>query len=89
MRSIADAARPGPDSLEIVRAQFLESPGIRLTKSQVMRLCGLDDRVCLDVLDLLVQDNFLQLKPDGHYVRADLDGLSAARRIPSQSQRHA
>ena len=89
MRSTPDTVPPGRNWLEIVRAQFLESPGIRLTKSQVKRLCGLDDGACLEILDALVQDNFLQLKPDGHYVRADLDGLSAARRIRSASQRHA
>lgn len=89
MRSTPDtAAPPGRDWLEIIRAQFLESPGIRLTKSQVQRLCGLDDRACLDALGALVQDNFLLLKPDGHYVRADLDGLSASRHIRSASQRH-
>ena len=67
----------------------MESPGIRLTKSQVRRLCGLDDDACLDALSALVQENFLWLKPDGHYVRADQDGLSAPARIRSASQRHA
>lgn len=89
MRSIPDPARRGRESLEIVRAQFQESPGIRLTKSQVMRLCGLDDGACLDILGALVQDNFLRLKPDGCYVRADLDDLSAARSIRGASQRNA
>jgi hypothetical protein len=89
MRTTKDTAPSGRAWLEIVRAQFMESPGIRLTKSQVKRLCGLDDGACLDALSALVRDNFLRLKPDGHYLRADQDGLSAPARIRSASQRHA
>lgn len=57
------------DTLHRLRAEFLEMPGLRLKSEQVQRLCGVERTICQLVLDLLVDANFLCVKPDGAYAR--------------------
>jgi hypothetical protein len=45
--------------LNRLRAEYLEMPGLRLTKTQVQRLCGVEHTVCQPVLDALVDTRFL------------------------------
>lgn len=63
-------------TLERLRSEFLEMPGMRLTAPQVQRLCGVDETVCRDVLQALVDSKFLHRAADGTYSRFD-DGLQA------------
>ena len=51
-----------------VRSEFLEMPGLRLTRSQAARLWGLEDPVSNRVLALLVDAGFLCTR-DGAYMR--------------------
>jgi DNA-binding IclR family transcriptional regulator len=60
------------DWLEIIRAEYLEIPGLNLTKPQIRRLWGLDARTCDALLDSLVEDGFLKQASGQKYVRADL-----------------
>jgi len=62
-------------TLERLRAEFLEMPGLRLTAAQVERFCGVDPRTCRAVLDALVDARFLRVAPDGRYARSG-DGES-------------
>src|SRR5439155_25572192 len=62
--------RPVDEVSERVRAEYLEMPGLQLTLDQVQRLCGIDRRVCRTVLDGLVAELFLCVKPNGAYARA-------------------
>jgi len=55
---------------ERVRAEYIEMPGLKLTVDQVQRLCGIDRRMCRTVLDSLVAEFFLCIKPNGAYARA-------------------
>jgi hypothetical protein len=64
------------ETIERLRAEFLEMPGLRLTVEQVHRLCGVERRLCADVLDALVREEFLCLKSDGSYARLS-DGQPA------------
>jgi len=57
-------------TVDRLRAEFLEMPGLRLTVDQVHRLCGVESPMCLEVLEALVQEQFLCVKPDGSYARA-------------------
>jgi hypothetical protein len=57
------------DVLIRLRAEFLEMPGLRLTRAQVARLFGVEGAVCQVVLDVLVDEKFLCTNPDGHYAR--------------------
>jgi hypothetical protein len=44
-------------------------PGLRLTRGQVERLCGVEQAVCQRALDALVEAKFLCVKADGSYGR--------------------
>ena len=56
-------------TLERLRAEFLEMPGLRLTPEQVHRLCGVERKTCRAVLEALVDQKFLCAKADGTYAR--------------------
>ena len=66
-------------TLERLRAEFLEMPGLRLTAEQVHRLCGVERAACTLALDALVEEKFLCAKPDGTYVRTTEGHLSRRR----------
>jgi hypothetical protein len=59
------------DLVHRVRAEYLEMPGLQLTRSQVRRLWGLDEFTCDALLDALVRVRFLRQTRSGGYVRAD------------------
>jgi hypothetical protein len=61
------------DSLHLVQAEYLEMPGLGLTKAQVRRLCGLEDRTCDVVLEQLTDMRFLKRTPRDVYVLDALD----------------
>jgi hypothetical protein len=56
------------DWVHMVRAEYLEMPGLELTKPQVRRLWAFDEQTCDAVLDELVATHFLRLTPRGAYV---------------------
>jgi hypothetical protein len=58
------------DALRRVRAEFLELPGLRLTRAQAARLWTLDSVLCERVLSMLVEEHFL--------VCSDADSASQA-----------
>jgi hypothetical protein len=60
--------------LRRIKAEYTEMPGLRLTVAQAARLWGLDRPSCLDVLDRLIGERFLQRRPDGTYSRVS-DGV--------------
>ena len=60
-------------TIERIRGEFLEMPGLRLTAAQVARLCGVDRAICQAVLDALVDAKFLRVSTDGTYTRL-IDG---------------
>ncbi len=59
------------DWLTLVRAEYLEIPGLSLTKPQVERLWGLDPVTCEALLAALVDIKFLRRTVREAYVRAD------------------
>jgi len=66
-------------TLERIRAEYLEMPGMKLTANQVQRLCGIEQAVCQPILDALVKTEFLRLRHDGTYVRLTEGGVSQPR----------
>ena len=56
--------------LEIVRAEYLEMPGLRLTGRQAQRLWALDAATCDALLDMLESTHFLRRSPMGDYMLA-------------------
>ena len=55
--------------LRRIKAEYMEMPGLRLTVAQAGRLWGLDPSSCLDVLERLISERFLQRRADGTYSR--------------------
>jgi hypothetical protein len=55
--------------LQRVHGEYLEMPGLRLTVAQACRLWNVDDRTGRDVLNQLVDEQFLRVSGP-HYVRA-------------------
>jgi hypothetical protein len=56
-------------TIERLRAEFMEMPGLRLTAAQIERLCGVERTICKPVLEALVDARFLRVSADGMYVR--------------------
>jgi hypothetical protein len=57
------------DPLSIVRREFLELPGLQLTKAQVQRLSGVETATCDALLDELLRQHFLTRTQRGAYKR--------------------
>ena len=62
------------DWLRLIRAEYLEMPGLNLTKRQVQRLWKLEPHMCDALLDALVASEFLKKTPRESYVLADTSG---------------
>ena len=71
--------------LNRIRAEFMEMPGLRLTREQVQRLCGVEQTLCQPVLDRLVETKFLRVSVDGMYAR--LGEGDVARPRPAKAHR--
>jgi hypothetical protein len=56
------------DCLHLVQAEFLEMPGLQLTRSQFRRLWGLEDQTSDTVLEQLLAAHFLRQTAQGQYV---------------------
>lgn len=57
--------------LALMQGEYLEVPGLHLTKRQAERLWGLDPHVCDALLDALVAVGFLRKTRHEAYVLAD------------------
>ncbi len=58
------------DWLRRIRAEYLEDPGLRLTRSEMERFWGLDPLTCEALLAALVDARFLRCRRHDAYVRA-------------------
>ena len=56
----------------IIRSEYLEMPGLSLTKAQAQRLWGLDPRTCDLLMEEMVSARFLWRTPSACYVRTDV-----------------
>jgi len=56
------------ESVHLVQTEYLEMPGLQLTKAQLRRLCGLEEQTCDAVLDQLLSTHFLRRTPRDEYV---------------------
>ncbi len=69
------------DWVRLVRSEYLEMPGLNLTRRQVQRLWNLDGDTCDRLLETLINVRFLRQTPSGAYVRTD-GGPQLARQRP-------
>jgi len=63
------AKTPIEEWLPLIRGEYIESPGLRLTRPQVQRLWGLEPKVCEALLNALTDAGFLRRTSDDVYVR--------------------
>ena len=54
-----------------VRAEFEEMPGLTLTEHQAAKLFGIEQKVCRDVIDRLVDAAYLEKTRSGSVKRSD------------------
>ena len=59
-----------PDWLRLIRAEYLEIPGLCLTSAQVQRFWNLDTNTTGSLLATLLDVQFLRRTPRGSYVLA-------------------
>ena len=60
--------------LRLIRADYLEVPGLHLTQREVQRMWGLDAETCATVLTALVECRFLRRTAGERYARGDSGG---------------
>ena len=63
--------------LDRIRSEYIEMPGLRLKREQASRLWGLEEGVCVELLQRLIEEKFLCRKADGSYARL-FDGRNVA-----------
>jgi hypothetical protein len=68
------------DTLRLIRSEYLEIPGLHLTRRQVERLWRLDTPSAESLLRVLVDVQFLRATRTGAYVRASHDEEARHRR---------
>ncbi len=61
------------DVVRRIRGEYLEMPGLRLTREQARRLWRLDETACEAILGALVEAQFLARTRDGAFVRHDVN----------------
>jgi hypothetical protein len=66
------SAEAAHDWAELMRAEYLEMPGLALSKPQARRLWGLGSETCDVRLDEMVNERFLKKTPQDLYVRANI-----------------
>lgn len=58
-----------PDAARVrIQIHYIEMPGLKLSRSQVSRLCGVSDDLCNHALSALLQSGFLSQAADGSFV---------------------
>jgi hypothetical protein len=62
------------DWLSIIRAEYLEMPGLNLTARQAQRLWHLEPGSCDRLLNTLVETGFLHKTTEGVYRREHAEG---------------
>ena len=55
--------------LQRICAEYVEMPGLRLSRKQAQRLWGLDEESCGQILEFLVKTGFLKLAAPDTYGR--------------------
>jgi hypothetical protein len=61
-------------------SEYLEVPGLCLTRAQAQRLWGIDEDTCADLLGVLLEAGFLRCTGEGQYVRV-IDGAIPSLRV--------
>ena len=55
------------DALQLLRAEYLETPNLLLTPGEVAELLELDRTAAMAIVQALEDSGFLELTPDGQF----------------------
>lgn len=66
------AAEKFCDWVRLIQSEYVEMPGLHLSKRQAQRLWNLDARSTEMIFDALEASNFLRRMPNDMYIRADI-----------------
>ena len=66
------------DSLELLRAEYLEMPDLALTPPQVAALLDLDEMTTTAVLRVLEEAGFVERTPDDEFIHPHAHDLDVA-----------
>ena len=74
MKRVDQVTPPWEESFDVLlrraQAEFREMPGLRLTPAQATRLWGLEHKMCTEVIQTLVADDYLRWTASGSVTRA-------------------
>lgn len=65
---------PFEETMQRVRAEYGETPNLRLTPSRAQFMFALDPAACAAILNALLKENFLSRTGDGLFVRSPITG---------------
>jgi len=65
-----------------IQVHYIEMPGLRLSRAQASRLCGVSDGDCATALETLVQTGFLVQGADGSFIKRGPGRADAPTRSP-------
>ena len=57
------------EALTRIQMEYVEMPGLKLTPTQIGRLCGLPQEICEGALALLLRTGFLRQSHNGAFLR--------------------
>ena len=66
------AAEKFYDWVRLIQSEYVEMPGLHLSKRQAQRLWNLDARSTDMIFEALEASNFLRRMPNDMYIRADV-----------------
>jgi hypothetical protein len=68
---MANADDPIDNTINRIKSEYREMPGLHLTFEQMLRLWRLDRSTCRILIETLIDAHFLKTTRDGRYVRCD------------------
>ena len=71
--------------LQRICAEYVEMPGLRLSRKQAQRLWGLDEEACGQILEFLVKTGFLKLAAPDTYGRWTEGPVAVPRLRPAKA----
>jgi len=68
---MANSRNPLDNTINRIKSEYREMPGLHLTFEQMLRLWRLDRSTCRTLVEKLIDAQFLRTTDDGRYVRCD------------------
>ena len=77
---MANSRNPLDNTIDRIKSEYREMPGLHLTFEQMLRLWRLDRTTCRTLVEKLIDAQFLKTTDDGRYVRCDATQSTRRRR---------